>query len=652
MDERWNLNLIPPKGHADVADFAYQLFEIAKNEKERLGKPASFLNNYALYRGFQGRGQQTGRKGYKQQTQNMTPINLYFANVERTVSVITSRNPTGEVVDLDGANDGSEEILSTQLKKWWKDTEQLAKTRQSARSMEVYGISAEKPFWDKDNLRPDVMVTDPFQLFPAPGYYDDLAIEAPFVCYAYVDFISEIERQFGAKDIAADEAYDLMGSVREEYKSNVNLISHSIGNYADPMTVRKASESGVSKQVERCLVIEVWVRDSREKRQETPIMATDGGEGFLPAVDENGNPLVEVKKVKVYPDGVRKITITKGKDGYVVLDDCANPNINWQEDTEISQTTYPWGRFPVYHVNSYRDLISIWGFSASEQVGDLIMKINQIVNKLMAYVVNVMAPPLIVQQHCGITREMIESSLQKAGRLILMPTTPNAKIEFLQIPNLPATFFQVLDLVTKFFDRIYQIEEADRGVNPTGVIAASAIVALQERNAIVMQAKTSAIDGLAEQRAKWAIGLWQNFGIEQDSVNIGGSTRQFIPSQFAGRRFNYVVESGSTTPRTSLQQQEEAKWLYMNKAIDRRDLLESLRWPNWKQIVERTAEGQLGQAMQILIEAGLPPEVGQQIYQQLMMNQGGPGDANTKVIGNTPQGGQQVAQPPRPTQGV
>jgi hypothetical protein len=56
--------------------------------------------------------------------------------------------------------------------------------------------------------------------------------------------------------------------------------------------------------------------------------------------------------------------------------------------------------------------------------------------------------------------------------------------------------------------------------------------------------------------------------------------------------------------------------------------------------------------MQILIEAGLPPEVGQQIYQQLMMNQGGPGDANTKVIGNTPQGGQQVAQPPRPTQGV
>ena len=152
--------------------------------------------------------------------------------------------------------------------------------------MEVYGISAEKPFWDKDNLRPDVMVTDPFQLFPAPGYYDDLAIEAPFVCYAYVDFISEIERQFGAKDIAVDEAYDLMGSVREEYKSNVNLISQSIGNYFDPMTVRKHSESTSSKQVERCLVIEVWVGDNREKRQETPIMVSDGGEGFIPSTDE------------------------------------------------------------------------------------------------------------------------------------------------------------------------------------------------------------------------------------------------------------------------------------------------------------------------------------------------------------------------------
>jgi len=57
MDERWNLQNIPPKGHEDVAEFAFKLFEIARLEKERLGIPKAMLNNYALYRGYQGRQQ-------------------------------------------------------------------------------------------------------------------------------------------------------------------------------------------------------------------------------------------------------------------------------------------------------------------------------------------------------------------------------------------------------------------------------------------------------------------------------------------------------------------------------------------------------------------------------------------------------------------
>jgi hypothetical protein len=261
--------------------------------------------------------------------------------------------------------------------------------------------------------------------------------------------------------------------------------------------------------------------------------------------------------------------------------------------------------------------VSIWGFAAAEQVGDLINKIDLIVSKLIAYVINVMTPPLIVQQHCGITREMIESSIQKAGRLILMPSTPNARIEFMQIPNLPTTFFQVLDLIVRFFDRVYQIEDADRGQVPQGVIAASAIVALQERNQVLMQSKTSAIDNIAEQRSRWAIGLWQNWGTEEDSVDVNGERTLFRSVNYVGRRFNYVVESGSTTPRTSLQLQEMAKWLYEVKAIGQKGLLECVNWPNWKEEIERTAESQLDQALQVLIDAGLPQEAAIQLKEAL-----------------------------------
>jgi hypothetical protein len=237
-----------------------------------------------------------------------------------------------------------------------------------------------------------------------------------------------------------------------------------------------------------------------------------------------------------------------------------------------------------------------------------------------------MQPPLVIQQHCGITREMIETSSKKSGRLVLMPTTPNALIKFLEIPNLPATFFQVLDIIIKFFDRVYQIEDADRGVAPTGVIAASAIVALQERNQILMQSKTSAIDTLAEQRSRWAIGLYQNFGTAADSVSVGGNMVAFRGVQYAGRKFNYVVESGSMSPRTSLQVEEQAKEFFQMRAIDARALLETTNFPNWKAIIERTGETQLDMALQVLIAAGLPQETALRLKQVLMQPQGGPGD--------------------------
>ena len=111
----WTIKNLPPKDDLDVGEFAMLLFEAARLEKERLGKPQDFLANYALYMGRQVR-QQTGRKGYQQQNRGLTTLNLFFSNVERTVQNITSRNPTGEVIDLDGINDGAQDLLSMELK--------------------------------------------------------------------------------------------------------------------------------------------------------------------------------------------------------------------------------------------------------------------------------------------------------------------------------------------------------------------------------------------------------------------------------------------------------------------------------------------------------------------------------------------------------
>jgi len=647
IDQKWNLEKLPPKGDSDVAGFAYSLFEIALHEKERLNKHKDFLANYALYRGKQSVGNTIMSPLH-------TSVNLYFANIERTVSNITARQPTGEVVDLDGIKDGAEEIFSVKLKKWWKDTAQQGKTRAAARIMEIYGIIPEKPYWDKHRKQPDISVTDPFAFYPAPGYYDDLSTECPYVCFVYLDFVDHAEAEFGIKGIAAEDGYELLGLEREKYKADNYQTEQRLGNYADPMyRVDRAQSTQSDAKVERCLIIEIWVRDKRSKttREDLPILDEMGGI----MMDEIGSPILEtlVTKESVYPDGVRKITITRKKPdkkdnaqgAYMILDDSPNPNINPALEIPLAEQTHPWGRFPVYYANSYRDLVSIWGFAAAEQVGDLVVEINRIVSKLVAYVINVMAPPLIVQQHCGISRTMIESALEKAGRLILMPTTPNARIEFMQIPNLPGTFFQVLDLVIKLFDRVYQIEDADRGEAPKGVIAASAIVALQERNQVLMQAKTTAIDTLAEQRSRWAIGLWQNFGTDSELVEVSDQPVEFIGTMYAGRKFSYLVEAGSTTPRTSLQVQEMAQALYQAGAIDRRALLENINFPGWRQIVERMGESELDAALGVLVAAGLPEEEAMGLKQILMEVQGGPGDTGQppSQVGEVP--------PPKAVQG-
>jgi len=170
------------------------------------------------------------------------------------------------------------------------------------------------------------------------------------------------------------------------------------------------------------------------------------------------------------------------------------------------------------------------------------------------------------------------------------------------------------------------------------VTAASAIVALQERNQVLMQSKTSAIDRIAEERSRWAIGIWQNFGTEEDSVQVGGESITFRPVDYVGRRFNFCVESGSSTPRTSLQIQEQAMRLATAGFIDKQALLETLNFPRWKEIIERTGESQLDTALSVLVQAGLPQEYAIQLKQSLMQPQGGPGNAQ-QVGSSQPQPG-------------
>lgn len=596
--EEHSIERPPEKGHKELGLWIWGLFEDAYAEKERLGLPDRWVSNYRLFRGDHWGSQGRNRP-------DKLSINLFFANVQRTVANITAKNPVVEVVDLDGHTDAADEVLTMKTRKHWHETEQQASLATSCQVMEVYGITIEKHGWIRSTKEPLTVVVDPYAWFPAPGYYRDIQ-DMPYVIHAYPMDIGKIEKIFSLKEgsVEAEDVRTILGREdRENARPNETMMARESGIVHQQYKNTSEVTGRHSKQTGEGLVVECWFRDD------------------------------------TMPDGIRVVIITNR--GRVMLADMENPNINLNIDRTAIAETYGWGRYPFSYANSYEDSTSIWGFSAGEQVGDLNKRIDEMVSRMVAWANRAMFPPLRIDAGCGITKSMISN---KPG-LVLMPTRPNCRIEFVQVPNLPQSFFQVLEVLTNFHDRIYQIEDADRGVIPSGVTAASAIVALQERNAVLIQHKIRAMEAMARERGRWAISGWLNFSTKEETLEIRGETVALQAVALAGRRFNYMVESGSTVARTSVQTQEQAVKLYENQAIDRQALLETLNFPGWKQIVERVGEGQLDQALQILVQAGLDEQQAMDLKQYLMQPQGGPGKSAEQPYGQEqPQPGTPRAQ--------
>lgn len=585
---QYSLNA-PPQDAENSAKMAWKCFLISAEEKKRLSLIERWKENYKLYRGDHWQSVKS------RENRNQVTINLFFANVLRTTANITNRQPMVEVIDLDGIQDKSDIALTNRMKKQWGETEQQASLAHSVLLNEINGITIEKSIWNPAKKQSDVSVIDAHSFFPAPGKWKEIN-DMPYASHAYIMSVDDIETKFGVTEVQPDDFSSILGKDREATKPTLSsvqdtVIEDAVVNSGD--AAGSFVKSGVSGRG-KALVVETWMRDWTEiQPTRDELSANNPGQG-----------LTKNKKRLKYPDGIRVITTTN--QGRKVLSDQPNPNINWQlfiRDVPVWHS-WAWGRIPMWHSTSYEDPIEFWGFSAAEQVGPLNKKIDEIVSRLLAYIQRTLLPPLIVSKSAGIPKNKIKNQ----PGLVFRPVRDTARIEYMQVPELPQSFFNVLDTIITMHDRIYQIEDADRGVQPTGVTAASAIVALQERNAVLIQHKIRSADRLIRNRGRWSVSHYQNFSTKTDSVEIQGKPVTLQGIRLAGRRYNFVVESGSTVARTSIREEEQATQLYEMGVIDRRALLETLNFRGWRDVVERIGEGQLDKAMSILVDAGLPED--------------------------------------------
>jgi len=244
---------------------------------------------------------------------------------------------------------------------------------------------------------------------------------------------------------------------------------------------------------------------------------------------------------------------------------------------------------------------------------------------------------LLVGKRTGIKRTQLSN---KPG-LVLFPDSDVDQVRFIPLPSLPSSYFSLIELLINLHDRVYAVQDADRGDSPNGVIAASAIVALQKQNAVLIQHKIDAIEKLVENRGRSSIALYQQHGHMKELIEIDGDMVAFKGVDFAGSQFQYIVQAGSTQVQTRVQKQEQSVQMFELGAIDQQALLEDLDYPKTKAVLERTAEGAVQQSLALLVQAGLPEEVAAELFDFLgqPQHQGEGADVNAdgqpkKAAGN------------------
>lgn len=600
----WNLRNIPPAGDDDVGPFCYQLFEDALRERNRLGIPERMKAYYQLFRGRHVQQMLSGVFSLKGKPR--LSIALIHANVTRTVANITARAPISEVSPADGMEDDAALVLSEKMRVWNNQEEQQVILAESVLTMETYGITIEKHIWDTRLKQGRTVPLDPLSWLPAPGRHLRIQ-DMPYMFHIFSMPVEEVEAVYGVEGVS--ESTDIYGLLGEERREDFARKQHRTVTSLYPSNYVPSSSPTPDQQItsKNALVCELWIKDY------------------------SGN----------YPGNIRLITFTNN--GHLILLDTMNPNFNPELPAKFVEQTYLYNAFPFSKANSYEDTESVWGYPVMEVVGDINLEVDELWSSIINYLKMAMYPPLILPKDTKVSR----AEIRYVPRLVIEPisTQVSQGIRWLDMPTPPSWMFQALSNLIMFFDRISQIEDADRGEAPGSVIAASAIEMLQERGAVLVRAKIRAVDHLIRERGRCFISFYQNFGIEPEVVNTSRGETMARGIDFIDRKFSYIVESGSTVARTSSQVKSEALELYKLQAIDRQALLQQLNFPDWKKITERMGESQLQEALGILVQAGLPEDQARQMYNFLVQDQGGPGDAS-KV--NPPGGG--VGQPGAPAQ--
>jgi hypothetical protein len=576
--------LLPPKDNKDVGYEIFRLLEKVVKYKNDLGLPGKWNRNYELGK----------NKHWKQESDKVTLItaNLLFAHRQRTVNTLTDNNPTFNVKQVGEVEPDKEVVFESLLHTsefWWQEQEQQSVLEESIMNGETYGCTIEKGRFDADieygigECVTDVVDPYYFGWYPvktrkiqkaeAVFHYEPMSVRE--ARRRYPDVAEHIVADKQLLDELGDERIEASANARSKRRGYFSAFSGVIKNVLNIAGEGRDDEDEV-------LMVECWVKDYTRK-------------------SENG------KEFDLYPGNIRCVTTCNG--GKVVCNDRANPSINPMLDLEQASKTYLFDKYPFSLTHSVTDTANPWGMTDYEQLEGLQIELDKTLSQLTLIKDKLSRLKIKNPQDSGVDNSEFTNApgiINPANAMV------SEAIKYMDLPNVPfADLNAALGVYKDFFFLVAGSFELEQAQTPgREVIAYKAIATLLERAATMMRGKIRNYSKLIRERGRMYISnvmnwydteRWISYEMDGEEMNeaINGH-EMIIPAKLN-------VVSGSTLPRSQVQEREEALGLHERGAIDTEELLKKIDWPKWKQVVKRLQLGPLSDLFEKLEKMGFPP---------------------------------------------
>ena len=555
-----------------------KLFEKAK--KYRAQYDEKWLEFYHMFRGKQWEHQ---RPAYR----HSEVLNLVFQTIQSQVPIITDSRPKFEFLPQEPQDRELADILNDLAASDWASNNWQNIVTEVVYDGYIYGTGLSSLVLDPNKNKLDYRSSDPFYFFPDPSA-EDVNNRCDFVIYAEPMDVAKIRQLWPEKGRFVKP--DLVDLIRGA-KSDIGPVKFK--SPTDQRTVVEGSTLVDAGDKDKALVLTCY--------KKCVDMITEEKKDIDP---ETGAIILTQEERLKYPNG-QKIVIANG----VLLDAGPNP--------------YEDGEFPYQKWVNYILPREFWGESEIAQLEGP----QKTFNKLVSFVLDVLTlmgnPIWVVDYTADIDTDNL---FNRPGQVV--EKAPGSEVRREQGVQLQPFVMQIIDRMKEWFDQIGGSNDITRGVNPTGVTAASAIADLQNAAQTRIRQKSRNLDcylqNLGQQyisrvfqfytapqvfRLTGKDGANKYFKFHVNTSEDGskkamverfsddGLSLGIVEHNIVGK-FDVRVTTGSSLPFSKSEKEQRLYGLFDRQIIDSEEVLKGLEYPNWEAIKQRMDEKAAAMAQQ------------------------------------------------------